>query len=209
MDKRTVFRRTAEGQDEIRTRKRGLEHNHRFALIMIDGGSDVAQLEAKSAGRWDTESLLQDLWDQGLIEPVSTRQGNGASPEKARDERATGQPAATGPGGAEAEETTPPLAEGSSPRPEAVRELLEEGIKDEMIAVVRAIMGEHGGEKLIAKIQASEESPSALADAVDSGCIFIQLTVSESKATALKERLHEILNEKYERSLFKGFFSRK
>ncbi len=210
MNRQTVFRRTAEGQDEIKTRQRGLEHNHRFALIMIDGASNVAELEAKSAGRWDTESLLRDLWDQGLIEPVARKEGMSEHEVASQP-----VPEATSHGGETRAAETGPDGEGlepqadetaSPPTSEAVKELLGESIKGQMVAVVKAIMGEHGGEKLIAKIQASEESPTALADAVDSGCIFIKLTVSESKAQALKERLHEILSEKYDRPFFKGFF---
>ncbi len=207
MNRQTVFRRTAEGQDEIKTRRRGLAHNHRFALIMIDGASNVAELEAKSAGRWDTESLLRDLWDQGLIEPVAGTEGvsehKSASqpvPEATSPVRETGAGAESRPDGDSLESKADETA--STPTSEAVKELLGENIRDQLIAVVKAIMGEHGGEKLIAKIQASEESPTALADAVDSGCIFIKLTVSESKAQALKKRLHEILSEKYDHSFF-------
>ncbi len=214
MDRNTVFRRTTAGQDEIKTRQRGLEHNHRFALIMIDGVSNVAQLAAKSAGRWDTEALLRDLWDRGLIEPLTASPAEAASatseatvqvepPKNTTTEDTAGLPETTN--SAPGPETT---ASGSASA-EAIKELLGENIKDELIAVVRAIMGESGGEKLIAKIQASEETPTALADAVDSGCIFIKLTVSESKAAALKERLHEMLADKYDRSFFKDFFKRK
>ncbi len=177
MDKHLVFRRTPKGQDEIKTRQLKLEHNHRFALIMIDGTSDVAQLEAKSGGRWDTHTLLQDLWQQGLIEPANV------------------VPASTET--ADAAPTSTRAQQVGSRKADAASSTGEESLKERMIAQVRAVMGDTGGEKLIAKIQASEETPTALADAVDSGCIFIKLTISEDKAETLKKSLHAILAEKF------------
>lgn len=181
MDRNTIFRRTAASQDEIKTRQRGIDHNHRFVLIMVDSRSNVAQLEAKSAGRWDTLGLLQDLWDQGLIEPANTAAISVSA------------------GTASAGQSIVPQSAASA----------QSDIKAELTAAVRAIMGEQGGEKLIAKIQASEISATALADAVDSGCIFIKLTVSESKANTLKERLHGLLADYFDRSAAKGFFNRR
>ncbi len=72
-----------------------------------------------------------------------------------------------------------------------------EDVKTAMIAAVKEVMGQHGGEKLIARIQESQPTAMALADAVDSGCIFIKLTVSEDKARLLKERLYAILSARF------------
>jgi hypothetical protein len=62
-----VYAKTEKGRDEISTRKYGLPQPLRFALILVDGRSTVAQLLERGAGLQNLDDSLEMLSEMGFI----------------------------------------------------------------------------------------------------------------------------------------------
>lgn len=58
--------RTAEGDEQLQDRSRGLSKELRRILILVDGRSSVAELSAKAVG-WDVEGGVRELMRAGLV----------------------------------------------------------------------------------------------------------------------------------------------
>ncbi len=68
MDKKKVWKKTAKGDEEIRSRTFGLSQNLRRVLILIDGMSDEEKIVQKgSALPDDVKSCIQALAREGYI----------------------------------------------------------------------------------------------------------------------------------------------
>ncbi|MDA8422888.1 MAG: hypothetical protein M0Z89_06105 [Nitrospiraceae bacterium] len=68
MDKKKVWKKTAKGDEEIRSRTFGLSQNPRRVLILIDGMSDEEKIVQKgSALPDDVKSCIQELAREGYI----------------------------------------------------------------------------------------------------------------------------------------------
>lgn len=67
--KNVVYRKSAKGSEAIATRQHGLAPKLRSILILIDGKRSFDELERLSSMLGDTEQLLGQLLEQGLIEP--------------------------------------------------------------------------------------------------------------------------------------------
>ncbi len=89
MNPAAVYAKTEKGKEEIATRKHGLPQPLRFALILVDGRSTLAQLLDRGAGLPNLGDSLQMLLDMGFIEGE-----RGPSPRVA-----TSAPAVAAPGG--------------------------------------------------------------------------------------------------------------
>lgn len=59
--------RTDKGEEELATRRHGLDQRHRMALILVDGKADVSGLRAKAAGLPELDRLLEELAVEGFI----------------------------------------------------------------------------------------------------------------------------------------------
>ena len=70
MHEMTVYAKSAKGRHEIATRAHKLGFKPRSLLIMVDGGSTVAQLNTKAAHLGDVTAYLGELRDGGFIEPA-------------------------------------------------------------------------------------------------------------------------------------------
>ena len=66
-------------------------------------------------------------------------------------------------------------------------------LKQELIAKIQHLIPEKNA-KLINKIRKAEMQKNAMSDAIDSGCIFVKLTISEEISKQLKMELHDILD---------------
>lgn len=78
MDTDQIFFKTEKGKDEIERRSCGLPFRQRRVLILVDGRSTVAELQAKSAGTPDFVEILEELHRLGLV--------HGAGDEAVADE---------------------------------------------------------------------------------------------------------------------------
>ncbi|WP_127477174.1 hypothetical protein [Sulfurivermis fontis] len=68
MDRSAIVAKTAKGEEEIQSRKYGLERNLRYVLILIDGKTSVQQLvDEKGAALPDVAGSLRTLAEQGFI----------------------------------------------------------------------------------------------------------------------------------------------
>ena len=68
MDKQRVWKKTAKGEEEIRSRALGLSQNLRHVLILIDGMSDEEKILQKGAALpVDVKSSIQELARQEYI----------------------------------------------------------------------------------------------------------------------------------------------
>jgi hypothetical protein len=68
MDRSAIVAKTHKGEEEMQSRKCGLDRNLRYVLILIDGRSSVQQLiEEKGAALPDVEGSLRTLAEQGFI----------------------------------------------------------------------------------------------------------------------------------------------
>jgi len=70
MDARTIFVKTAQGQEEIASRTRQLSPRVRAVLIMVDGRRTVAELTALTPSPSDGEAHLATLLEGGFIAVV-------------------------------------------------------------------------------------------------------------------------------------------
>ncbi len=74
---KTIFKRTAKGDEEIKRRTYKLAHEYRFILIMIDGKADVANLISRSSKQWHPRQCLYEMESQGFIENIDeSKQSN-------------------------------------------------------------------------------------------------------------------------------------
>lgn len=68
MDRSAIVAKTHKGEEEIQSRKHGLDRNLRYVLILIDGKSSIQQLvDDKGAVLPDVAASLQTLAEQGFI----------------------------------------------------------------------------------------------------------------------------------------------
>lgn len=70
-------------------------------------------------------------------------------------------------------------------------------LKQSLILVVQTKLP-NNHKKIVNKILNAELTKTALLNAIDSGCMFIKLTVSEGIADSLKIELHEVVNNSQE-----------
>ncbi len=78
MDERTIYNKTAEGEEAIRERTRLVQRNLRTVLIIVDGRSDVAELKRKGGDAAMVESALAELEGMGLISAVGMSEESAA-----------------------------------------------------------------------------------------------------------------------------------
>ncbi len=71
MNKGLIFSKTEKGEEEIASRKYGLDLSQRRILILVDGKSDVNRLLEKGEGLPDIIESLSSLKDDGFIEVLS------------------------------------------------------------------------------------------------------------------------------------------
>jgi hypothetical protein len=71
MQKNLVYHKSAKGTEAIATRQHGLGPKLRSMLIMVDGKRGFDELARLAQMLGDTEELLGQLLEQGLIEPVA------------------------------------------------------------------------------------------------------------------------------------------
>jgi hypothetical protein len=85
MNPESVYAKTEKGKQEIATRRHGLPQPLRFALILVDGRSTLAQLMDRGAGLPNLRESLQMLLDMGFIEGErgTTRPAPALSPSMA------------------------------------------------------------------------------------------------------------------------------
>jgi len=76
MNSTYIVRKTAQGEDEIKTRAGGLAGNLRVILILVDGMSSVAEVSKKGQGIPDLVGGLKALAEQGYVEFVEPGQIN-------------------------------------------------------------------------------------------------------------------------------------
>ncbi|MEW6646971.1 MAG: hypothetical protein AB1450_07215 [Pseudomonadota bacterium] len=68
MDRSAIVAKTHKGEEEIQSRKYGLDRNLRYVLILIDGKSSIQQLvDEKGAVLPDVAGSLQALAEQGFV----------------------------------------------------------------------------------------------------------------------------------------------
>lgn len=89
----TIYRKTAQGLEEIERRTRSLPPRLRSALILVDGKRDDGELRKLVPAQAD--EALQALLDQGLIEAVASAP---PAPPKAGVRSSEAAAAATGAG---------------------------------------------------------------------------------------------------------------
>ncbi|MBL4659704.1 MAG: hypothetical protein JKY19_05060 [Alcanivoracaceae bacterium] len=70
-------------------------------------------------------------------------------------------------------------------------------LKQNLISVIQQYLPKNNTE-LVNKILNAELKKKSMADAIDSNCIFIKLTISEEISNQLKIKLHNILNNSSE-----------
>src|SRR5574341_278070 len=68
MDPEAVYAKTDKGREELAARKYGLPQSLRFALILVDGRSTLAQLLTKGAGLPNLDESLQMLLEMGFVQ---------------------------------------------------------------------------------------------------------------------------------------------
>jgi hypothetical protein len=71
LNKQAIYHKTAKGAEAIANRHSGLPPKLRSLLIMVDGKRSYSDLSGVAAALGDSEALLSQLTDAGLIEPVS------------------------------------------------------------------------------------------------------------------------------------------
>ncbi|MGO4327888.1 hypothetical protein AB4Z48_08940 [Cupriavidus sp. 2TAF22] len=90
-----VFHKTEQGQDEIRTRARRLDHKTRALLLIVNGERRRSDLLAQTGGMGVGPEALEALLEAGLIGT-----GDAAPPDApARDAQDLPEPATTGASG--------------------------------------------------------------------------------------------------------------
>jgi hypothetical protein len=67
---KTIYKRTAKGEQEIQKRTYKLDHEHRFVLIMIDGNASAENIVSRSSEQWNPKQCLFELETKGFIENI-------------------------------------------------------------------------------------------------------------------------------------------
>lgn len=68
MDRSAIVAKTPKGEEEIQSRKYGLDRNLRYVLILIDGKTSIQQLvDEKGAALSDVAASLKTLAEQGFV----------------------------------------------------------------------------------------------------------------------------------------------
>lgn len=75
MDNKMVYAKTEKGEEELRSRKNGLDLPLRRVLILVDGSSTVDKVIEKGQGLPDITSSLETLFNDGYI--VTSSNGSG------------------------------------------------------------------------------------------------------------------------------------
>ena len=81
METGIVYKKTHQGEDEIKERRAKLSQKLRTMLILIDGTKSTAQLAVTAKQLGIAEDYLKLLEGQGLIVPASGAQGSVAPPQ--------------------------------------------------------------------------------------------------------------------------------
>jgi len=149
---KTIYKRTAKGEEEIKKRTFKLDHEHRFVLIMIDGVATAENIISRSSEHWNAKQCLFDLETKGFIQNTDTSARNASDISQ---------------------------------------------LKQDLILTVQKHLPENNN-KIINKILNAELSKSDISKAIDSGCLFIKLTVSEEISAVLKKQLHQIADNSSE-----------
>jgi hypothetical protein len=71
IQKSLVFHKTAKGAEAIGSRQHGLSPKLRPMLILIDGKRSFEELERLSQMLGDTQQVVTQLLEQGMIEPIA------------------------------------------------------------------------------------------------------------------------------------------
>jgi hypothetical protein len=69
---KTIYQRTAKGNEEIKKRLHKLDHEHRFVLIMIDGKATVNEIISRSSEQWKPVQCLYELETKGFIKNIDS-----------------------------------------------------------------------------------------------------------------------------------------
>lgn len=93
IQKNVVYHKSAKGSEAIATRQHGLAPKLRSMLILIDGKRSFEELERLSSLLGDTEQLLGQLLEQGLIEPGAVAPAPAVTSAPAPLAAASGKPA--------------------------------------------------------------------------------------------------------------------
>lgn len=74
MNPSAIFSKTDKGHAELKTRSMQLPRQARALLIMVDGNSQLSQLEYRARGLGDVIDTLRQLLEVGLIQPAQHAQ---------------------------------------------------------------------------------------------------------------------------------------
>jgi len=156
MNGKTVYAKTAAGQQEIGERKAGLDIRQRRLLILVDGHRSVDELRQVS-GLQDALALLESLQAKGLVSPVA-----GAAPAPAPGPA----PAASGPAPAAAaggdlrdrrrraahavNEMLGPMGEDLALR---LEEAKSEDVLEQLLERARTVIGDVRGKAALARFE--------------------------------------------------------
>ena len=165
MDMELIFFKTEKGKDEIEHRTCGLPFKQRRVLILVDGKSTVAELQAKSAGAPGLVEFLEDLRRQGLAQAAGS------------DVPAASVVDSPVPAGV-ATDPTPALRNGDG--------------RERLIGLASEILGP-GAAKVIRKLRKAPDSPEALVACLESCRKIVKLTIDEGKAEELYRRGQALL----------------
>lgn len=91
IDKQAIYHKTPKGVEAVANRQSGLAPKLRSLLIMVDGKRSYADLAAMALG--DCEQLLQQLSQEGFVEPVGGAVPVGAAAAQAGPAMANTEPA--------------------------------------------------------------------------------------------------------------------
>ncbi|TWG91810.1 hypothetical protein L599_002100000130 [Luteimonas sp. J16] len=160
MNGKTVYAKTAAGQQEIGERKAGLDIRQRRLLILVDGHRSVDELRQVS-GLQDALALLESLQAKGLVSPVA-----GAAPAPAPGPAPAAAAAASGPAPAAAaggdlrdrrrraahavNEMLGPMGEDLALR---LEEAKSEDVLEQLLERARTVIGDVRGKAALARFE--------------------------------------------------------
>ncbi len=73
---KTIYKRTAKGEEEIQRRTYKLDHEHRFVLILVDGKSTAENIISRSSEQWNPKNCLIELETNNFIRNVDASTQN-------------------------------------------------------------------------------------------------------------------------------------
>lgn len=165
MDPLTVLGKTVLGVEALNQRSADLPRVLRHALILVDGRSNLAELEAKGAIVPNFTGALAELITRGLI-------------AERRESQAGKSPSATGTGG---------TATGEKPEDGP-----EHSPRDSLVALAERLLGARGG-KVVKKLQEAGATRDELLAATDSCFKLIRLTIDEKLADKFRDAARLVL----------------